>query len=66
MNQNLRTRGMLYLKDTPDGVVLVLGGPLIDDPLGVDGADEAFEEVLGNLPIIKDAIFGLGTFGLAT
>lgn len=44
----------------------VPGGPLADDSLGVDGADKAFEEVVGDLPIVKGIVLELGTFEMVT
>lgn len=44
----------------------MLGVAFTNNMLYVDRVDEAFEEALGDLPVVEGAIFGLSTFGLVT
>lgn len=54
-----KARRIIYLEEGQNGPHLVLGGPLTDNPLGVDGVDDALKKALGNLLAVKGAILGL-------
>lgn len=57
---------MTYINNDQNDILPTLGEPLADDPLYVNGVDDAFEEALGDLLFVEGIDFRFGAFGLVT